>query len=432
MKQIFLCKDRLIFPWVRPIWVFLPLFILIMLPTWASEILSVSGFGTLGYQADNRSDVATIRDLSQRPKDGYATGPTWRLDSRLGVQIESRPDPRVDLVVQGLAYDHYKANLNNTITLAYAALRPTVNWNIRLGRLGYDAFLMADYRNVGYAYPWVRPPTEFYGWIPIFSVDGADAAYHFSGSDGIWSLKAQGGKSQVWMPINGGIGGGYHFKTDNLATLSASWQSASWRVKGAYSRFTSASDIPLLAPLQAGLAQVASANLPATSAQAADLLQHVSLEGARISYTTLGATYDDNTWLIQAEMGHTTATADIVPQGNMGYASLGRHFGAWMPFFTFSTYRPKSALNDTAYDLGATLNQGLRDPSVYMANSTRIDQHTLSVGVRWDFTPRAAFKVQLDTMRSHAPGCGLRSISPTLRTQDIHLNQLTATVDFIF
>ena len=65
--------------------------------------------------------------------------------------------------------------------------------DFRVGRINFDAFLMSDHRHVGYAYPWVRPPSEFYAWIPIFSMDGIDAAYNFQSKDARWRIKAQAG-----------------------------------------------------------------------------------------------------------------------------------------------------------------------------------------------------------------------------------------------
>ena len=64
--------------------------------------------------------------------------------------------------------------------------RPRVEWAnlkyqvtpelaLRVGRIALPMFLTADYRKVGYAYPWVRPPVEGYGSLPISSSDGVDA-----------------------------------------------------------------------------------------------------------------------------------------------------------------------------------------------------------------------------------------------------------------
>ena len=62
--------------------------------------MRVSGFGTLGYVWDNRGDMAPSREVSQRPDKGYRTGPSWKMDTRLGVQLEYRFNEMADVVVQ--------------------------------------------------------------------------------------------------------------------------------------------------------------------------------------------------------------------------------------------------------------------------------------------------------------------------------------------
>ncbi len=410
----------------------LALLLLVAPQVQASDLLSLSGFGTLGYQADNNSYVAPTRDISQLPRNLYAAGPSWRMDSRLGVQVTSKPNPNVDLVAQVVVRDQYKSSLDSATEFAYVALHPNTSLDLRLGRVGYSAFLMADYRNVGYAYPWVRPPVEFYGWIPIFSVDGVDAAYSVQRDDAVWRMKAQFGKSHVWLPLASGVGGGYQFKTDNLSTFSLSRQSSFLRLKAAYSSFTAKTDAPIIAPLEAGLDQVASAGIPGVSANAAALDSQVSFKGARVGYTTLGAAYDNNTWLLQTEIGRSTSSAHVVPTGRMAYASVGRRFGDWMPFCMVSTYRPGAMLNASAYDMGAALNASLGSAAEKLVNYTRINQTTTSLGVRWDFRPHAALKLQWDSTRSQPPGFGIGNFAHGLNLQSVHLDQITATVDFIF
>jgi len=397
----------------------------------ASDRFRVGGFGTLGYAWDDRNDIAAYRDISQLPKDGYATGPSWLLDSRLGMQLEYNLTPIINLVGQIVWRDHFKASLSSSTELAYVAVHPHPDVDVRVGRINYDAFLMSDHRNVGYAYPWVRPPLEFYGWIPIFSIDGADVAYRMhSANDTSWRIKAQAGNSQFWIPVNSGIGGGYRFETNDLMSLSLTHQSELWRVKLAHSRFSAATEVPAFGPLHAGLDAVAAAAIPGVSTEAADLRKNLSFKGAHISYTTLGFAYDDNTWLAQAELGLSSSTADVVPTSRMAYASVGRRFGDWLPFVMLSTSRPvqpRSARNNWG-----GLNATVRDPAVRTANALRIDQNTLSIGARWDFHAQAALKLQWDHSRSNPPGYGvwMRAVDASRRSE--RLNLFTATVDFVF
>lgn len=394
-------------------------------PAFAHEDLRLSGFGTLGYVRDNRQDIAPARDISQLPRDGFSTGAGWLVDTRIGVQAEYAVSPVIDLVAQVVLRDQFKADLDSVTELAYVALKPFSQMDIRAGRISYDAFLMADHRNVGYAYQWVRPPAEFYGWIPIFSMDGLDAAYTLHDDGGHWRIKAQAGNTRVKIPIQTG----YDFHAKDMLGVSISRQSGPWRLKAAYAQFTSGSEVPAFAPLHQGLDQVIAANLPKISAEAADLRRNLAFKDARISYTTFGAAYDDGSWLGQAELGRSTATADVVPHSTMAYVSIGHRFGEWTPSLTRSTSRPGNDYRPAANNWGA-FNAALRDPAIFVLNATRIEQDTTSLGVRWDFRSNAALKVQWDRTVVKSYGLWWRDVALDLTTQRI--DQISATVDFAF
>jgi hypothetical protein len=406
--------------------------ITVLLATGATPVLAddgprLSGFGTFGYVRDNRGDIAPARDISQLPKDGFRTGAGWLVDTRIGVQVEYAFSPLIDLVGQFVLRDQFKGDFDSSTDLAYVAFKPSPQWAIRAGRISYDAFLMADHRNVGYAYQWVRPPAEFYGWIPIFSLDGIDAAYTFGEDDVQWRFKVQAGRSENNLPIQTGFN---HHAKDMLGA-SLSRQSGPWRLKAAYAQFTSTRDAPAFAALQGGLDQVIAANLALVSAEAAELRKNISFRNARISYTTLGAAYDDGTWLGQAELGRSTATADVIPHGTMAYLSIGRRFGPWTPALTRSASRPDKAYRPAANNWGA-FNASVRDPAIFVLNSTRIEQDTTSLSLRWDFRSDAALKLQWDRTVIKPSGYGLwwRDTAINLTTQRI--NQLSASLDFVF
>lgn len=387
-----------------------------------------SGFGTLGVVRDNHSRIAPTRDLSQLPADGFATGAGGRLDSRLGIQAEYALTPAIDLVGQGVVRDQFDDDLDNGIGLAYAAWRPDSRLDLRVGRVNFDAFLMADHRHVGYAYPWVRPPGEFYGWIPIFAVDGLDAAYRFPHGDARWQFEAQAGRSRTTLPIGPR---GHDFAASRLRGVSLSVESGPWRLKVAHSRFIARHEVPAFAPLHAGLDALAAAGLPGVSAEAADLRADLAFDGARIRYHTLGAVYDDGRWLVQGEIGRSQASAAVIPNGNMAYLGVARRFGNWQPFARISASRPHGGLRAAAEDWGGWTER-LQTPALYTLNTTRIEQETLSLGVRWDLLPRLALKLQWDRSRIRPSGYGLWWRDIALNTQSARVELISLTVDFVF
>lgn len=392
---------------------------------------SLNGYGTLAYTVDDRSNIAPARDISQKPDDGFNTGPTWKMDSRLGLHAHYRCSSELDVVLQGVIRDQVEFTVCNAVELAYAKFKSPFNLDVRAGRLGYDAFLMSDTRNVGYAYPWVRPPTEFYSWIPVFSVDGLDAAYRIDSGNVQWCIKAQAGSSRTDIPVGNDI---YDIEADHLWALTLSRQSGPLQIKAGYSKFKLKNETDAFTPLHDGLNAVAggtAALFPGISQEAAFMVKNLSFKDQKITYMTLGIYYDDGTWIAQAEISHTSMTADIMPHGNMGYVALGRRMGDWTPFFMFSMTHPTHDVYRTTDDWNIINQKTLHDQAVYLLNSTRMEQRTCSAGIRWDFHDRAAIKLQWDN--SHVkPYYGLwwHDLEVASRAGDINL--FTFSLEFMF
>lgn len=395
--------------------------------------LRLSGYGTLGYTIDDRKQIAPLRDISQRPNTHLSGSPTWRLDSRLGLQAEYRLNSEFEMVGQAVWRDRVDGTLGNSIELAYAAWRPIPKLDLRLGRIGYDAFLMSDTRNLGYAYSWVRPPTEFYGWTPVFSVDGADAAYTLDDGDARWRFKAQAGRSGTPIPMGDKA---YDFRSSDLWNLSLTRQTGPLRLKAAYSRYVISSEASPLNELRNGLTQITSAANTAGFTQigneADDIRRNLSFQNTRVHFVTLGIAYDDGTWMAQAEYSNSKASSAIVPQGQAAYASLGRRFGNWTPYAMLSISRPERGLRTASSDWSVIGQASNQQQALYVLNTTRIDQRSLALGMRWDFHEQAALKLQWDHTRIDPSGYGMWYRALPLNNVSSHINLLSMTLDFVF
>jgi hypothetical protein len=393
--------------------------------------LQLAAFGTLAWSRDQQPALAPIRDISQRPRDSFATGSTWVLDSRLAAQAAYSFSPELEALVQVVLRDQVDHALSNQVELAHLGWHPAGRVNWRAGRIGYDAFLMGDHRNLGYVNLTVRPPTELYGWVPIFSVDGIEATAELGGNH-TWRLQAQFGRSRVTIPVGDDR---FRVVNDQLWSLSASYEAGPWRIKGGGSGFRIDSEAAALAPLRDGLEQLAAATragAPAISSEASQLRQELGFAGSRLTYATLGASYDDGSWLVQGELARSSSTVDIAPSSRMGYLSAGRRFGQFTPYVLLSASRPAERLKAPANDWSAVGQAGLQATAYGVVNSTRVDQRTLAVGSRWDFANRAAFKLQWDRVQIRPEGYALWFRSPESNRRASTVNLFSASLDFVF
>ncbi len=159
-----------------------------------ADTVRISGFGTLGV-----TDVAAPNGWGYR-RDLGQSGSTDRtrvdVDSRIGLQLNYTPMTQLDFVAQLLAARASPgATLGDNVEWAFAAIHPTPQLTVRVGRINLDAFLMSDHRNVGFAYLPARPPVEFYGLLPT-SLDGADVSRWLDLGDARWRVKLFAGRGE--------------------------------------------------------------------------------------------------------------------------------------------------------------------------------------------------------------------------------------------
>ncbi len=389
----------------------------------------ISGYGTLSYSWDNNSQMAPIRDITQRPQNDYSTGETWKLDSRLGLQASYQYSPQVGALAQLVLRDQTRQEANDLVELAYIDLQPSDLLRLRVGRVGYDAFLMSDHRNLGYAYAWMRPPTEFYGWIPIFSLDGADLTHEWNTDDARWRVRAQAGTSKVWIPMGDA---NFHFKGDSLWSLSVQREGGPWRLKAGLSGFVSGAEVSSLEPLYAGLEQIAAVPIPTIASEAAMLRREMRFGDAQLRYATLGVAYDDGDWLMQTEFGRTWTDTAMTAPGWNGYGVVGRRINAWTPYVMLSASRPQDNVLAPLTDWSVIGQRPFQTMAYRFVNSSRADQTTFAIGARWDIHPRAALKLQWETTRIEPMGYAQWFRSLDIFTSSSQVNMYTVGMDLLF
>ena len=381
-----------------------------------------SGFGTLGVVHTSAPAGWGFRRTNEQPPSHRDT--RFDLDSRLGAQLNYVANPQLELVAQLLVTRREAtAPVGDGVEWAFAAYRPTAELTLRAGRLNLDQFVMSDYRNVGFAYMYVRPPVEFYVTIPS-NLDGADITHTWTLGDSRWRAKAFVGRSRTaGIPLEDAFGFSLSHEADGLL-LRAGWS----RARLAYNSSK-------LTPLLDGLERIQALPVPGVSAEAGALRRALDLAAEPISYATLGATYERAQWQVAAEVARATVG---VAHATAGYASLGRRMGDVTVFGVVSMANADNPVVETPA-WGATLARVIGPAAASQAQllgaiaseAARRSTHqtTYSLGARWDIHPRLALKVQWDHVEVEAYGSFLWSKS----TNDPgRANIATAVVDFVF
>ena len=390
----------------------------------------VSGFGTLGALYNSRDDAGFIRSISQRETPGRQY--SWRPDSLLGIQLSHTVNPQLQVIGQAVLRSEARSGVDSAISRAFVSYRPTDNLKLRLGRMADATFLMSDYAEVGYAYPWVRPPAESYKMIALTHYDGVDATYSLPVGDAIWRIKGLAGSIKV--AVAQPLGEPYILAADDLRGVALMHERGPLKVRLGHTALHLANEgigQQLLAPF---LTAFAAAPMNPFRGEVQALSDSMRMCGTQVSFTSLGVAYDDGTWMAQAEISRLASQTAVFPRGQQGYVSLGRHFGDFLPYVMVSGNRAPAAARPggdwAQYPLpGAAQLQGA---TLALLNQQRTAQTTTSLGVRWDFDSRAALKLQWDRIRIRDHGWGLWSVPAAYGGDAATAQIVTATIDFVF
>ena len=357
----------------------------------AENRVQFSGFATLGLSAENKEDLGFLRDggQSKAPSRDVSLSP----DSIIGAQLSSSFSDTWRATMQLVYRDRPRYGLDESLELAFMGYRPVRGLDIRLGRVAVDMFQLSDYRRVDYANLWIRPPTEVYAWILPSSIDGGDVSYSLSDQNRFWRFKLQYGNTE---PVLEFPDGSELVETDfnDLLVGTLTLDVDEWRIRVSYSQGT-----PSSAPLElvSALEQVGALVSGAVGEEASNLAKRFTdAKGGLVRYSQLSLGYDDGNWLFDTEVTRVDTSDAIIPTGIAGYVSLGRRFEQITPYAVYSRFFTEQSLYVSDVDWSASGFQLVRDSAIATLNGVLIEQHTYTLGLRWDFVPKMALKAQWD------------------------------------
>jgi hypothetical protein len=115
----------------------------------------------------------------------YGNSVSVKQESKLGLQATYTVTPNLSATAQVVArgVDGVKVGLE----WAYLSYDLTPAWTLQVGRKRLPIYYYSDFQDVGYAYTWVRPPADIYGW-EIVNYNGFNATWR--GEFGGWAVKS--------------------------------------------------------------------------------------------------------------------------------------------------------------------------------------------------------------------------------------------------
>lgn len=389
--------------------------------------VAFKGFGTLGVARSDTNDAEFVRDLSQ-PR-GVSRQWTTRNDSVLGVQMNLRFGPQTEGVLQLIT--RYRPEGNHTPEVSWAFLRHefSPDLQVRVGRLAPEIYMLADSRLVGYSNIAIRPPVDFYGSLVFAYFDGADVMASAGLGDGVLRAKLYGGRSPertgFFDPVTWDIRGSQLFG-GYLDYLKGPWQ---LRVTHMEAKFSSPelplnyltnrliASNPALAPLRA----IAPVDLTGQ-------LPELSTVDTRSRFDSVGVVYDKGALQLQGMIGRIKHQSESYEDSRAGFVLGAYRLGVLTPYLGYSWVKSTPARVTTvpAGPFGPALNAFGKE----IVAATHLQQHTVTLGVRWDFRPNWALKLQADAIRGSTDSIFLFR-GPNVQW-DGRMNVISAALDFAY
>lgn len=382
---------------------------------------SFDAFATVGVMHSDERQADFVGGALLGDGAGHSNAWSAKVDSRLGLQGSVQFLPRLAGVVQIIVEQDHDGRFTPGVEWANLSFDLTSALSVRAGRMVLPTFLTSEYRKVGYAIPWVRPPPEVYGLTPVTSIDGIQVSHRSRFGALTNTLRATYGARDLDVPDDGGEVEARHgfILVDTIeygdTTAFAQYLSISLSLDSTRALFDGFRQFG--APGQA-------------------IAERYEVDGERVSVLSFGLRHDVGDWFVLGEWARFDTPTFIADRQGWSVTGGYRH-GHFTPYMTLSGVRVRSNTSDPGLPLA-----GLSAPLAATASGLNAGlnnllgrtgaQRSVSLGTRWDVATNTALKVQFDhlDLDSGSPGV-LVNRQPAFRPGG-SVSLFSLTLDFVY
>lgn len=336
-------------------------------PVSASD-LNINGFLSVGASMLDDDKVAIA---------GYDTNGGFKQDTILGLQVSKQVNDSSTVTGQLVSRgtDDYKTES----AWAYVSYAANDNLDLRMGRLRVPFYYYSDFLEVGYAYDWVRPPSEVYN-IPFSSIDGVDATYNFSSGQVDNSI-------QVYYGRYNRAGSGVDLKNFTGLVLNSSIGNLSFR--GSYHRLEIDSDGTGTsgAPNKAAANAISTAFAPLLTAKGHSAASIASAKddflftGQEVGFYGIASAYDNGDISLIGEVTQSFGDLAFFPKTTNYLVKAAKRFSDMTPHITYS-----STSTDKENGINGDIQEAMKLEHI---------ENSITLGLRYDYDSSTALKLEV-------------------------------------
>ncbi len=350
--------------------------VLSVLASNSAQAIQFDGFMTAG--------AAMIVDIDDADKGNVYIGGlgdrgitedlTFEKDTRFGLQISSDVTDNMSVVAQILGRGD-QGNFNAIIEWAYIDYEFHETTSLHVGKIKQPVYLVNDYVEVGYAYPWIRPPQEVYLLNnPLNTVNGIELLLQFSVGPGTLSFQPYLGSNRDDIPNAVDA----FFEAENIYGLDIKYSGSGYTVHA--SNF------------QCEVKTFGGFSLEGTGV--GDVSVDLNGKGD-CNVTAAGFNLDMANVVVYAEWTQRTTTETLSrPFGDTDayYATIGYRFGKFLPHITFASIDGEAS---TVSPGAVTITGPTTNPALGAQINFPVPiQTSITAGLRYEVNDSAALKIE--------------------------------------
>lgn len=345
------------------------------------------GFLTAGAAwHDDKNKNRYIGSLGDR---GVQDSTSFETDSRFGLQISSDVAEDMSVTAQILGTG-VNGDFDAIIEWAYVDYELS-NWlSVRGGKLKQPVFLVNDYAEVGYAYPWIRPPVEvYYLNNPLNTVNGIEFLFQFKVGPGTLSLQPYFGTNRSGIPNTDGQG---YYETERIRGMDIKYAGHAYSAHVSSFQCGNVKIYGNLTNQPSGFGAV-NINLGNTDG---------SPQEGPCKVNSVGFNLDISNIVVYSEYQERFTKYGLSkPFGDQDafYTTLGYRFGKWLPHITYAAIDGKPSTFEAgtpAVTCASTTTAGpcMAGPGTALMNFPVSIQTSITYGLRYELNDSAALKIE--------------------------------------
>ena len=363
-----------------------------------ASAIEMDGFLTAGFAIHDQEDSKYLDTITDDIR--------FDNDSKFGLQVTADVADNMQVVSQILAAG---SDENFDLDVEWAYLDWVINdtYSLRGGKVKEPVFLISDYIEVGYAYPWIRPPQEVYRNNPINTINGFEALVQLDvGGMGLTIQPYLGSNSEA-VPNQPGLifdaenffGASIQLASRNF-TVQVSFLDTDVAVSGATGVVETTSTTGFGNPVPFSSEGTATLTSVGVSTDVSNFVAYAEYVTRDIENTTLA--------------GASAPMDALFPDQDAWYVTVGYRMGKLLPHLTIANSEAEPLNSPTA-------NPG-------------VSQDSITLGVRYEINDSAALKFEVQSIEPdlEVNSVGLFNALPGDFTAGDKSTLVSVAVDVIF